>query len=96
MNKPAVESRLSEGALWPVASPPLQGIHRRPGGPLIVKRLRLCYPKGWSNDPEALARVGAGYFEVADPLRAAEPASPFQVLRPGLPLAGRWFLLLVC
>ena len=61
-----------------------------------MKRLRLCYPKGLSNDPEASARVGAGYSEVVDPLRAAEPAFLFQVLRPGLPLAGCWFLLLAC
>ena len=53
-----------------------------------MKRLRLCYPKGWSNDPEASTRVGTGYSEEADPLRVAEPESPFQVLRPGLPLAG--------
>ena len=61
-----------------------------------MKQRRLCYPGDWSNDPEALTRAVTGYSDEADPLCAAEPAPPFQVLLPGLPLAGYWFLLLAC
>ena len=52
-----------------------------------MKWRRLCYPGGWSNDPEALTRAAAGYSDEVDPLCAVELAPLFQALLPALPLA---------